>query len=75
LLHETISADKGIAGIYRQCFPVAAENGLTKIQGFWDALQKTSGTYTRLVGHTQEEFCDTPDNFQEIPYKTSGTTL
>jgi hypothetical protein len=29
-----------------------------KIQGFWDTLQKTSGTCTRLLGHTQEEFCD-----------------
>jgi len=29
-----------------------------KIQGFWDTLQKTSGTYTRLLGLTQEEFLD-----------------
>jgi hypothetical protein len=68
LLHETVSADKGTGGIWGQCFPVAAENGLTKIQGFWDTLQKTFGSYTRRVlRHTRP--------FPRNTCKTSGTTL
>ena len=47
-----------------------------KIQGFWNTHQKTFGSYTRLLGQSQEEFCDIHQTIsKKYPQKTSGTTL
>jgi hypothetical protein len=42
LSHETIATGKGTSGIWGQCFPFAAENGLNEDSG--------------LLGHTSEDF-------------------
>jgi hypothetical protein len=76
LLHDTISAYKGTDGIEGQCFPVAADNRLTKIQGFWDTLQKTSGAYARRVlQHTPVDLWETLQNTSRTHIKNLGVYL